>query len=142
MKGAALAAAGCLLLAAIPLAAWPAGLTVRLDHLRPGAAVQVALYRDAASWARQRGALMQRRLLAQAPVARVRFDKLPPGRYAVSAMQDAGHGVFEPLPLTLARYGDSGQGNALLHASFEQAALDLAGEDVSVPLHLFSDGCD
>ncbi len=125
------------------LAAAPAGagtLEVCLDHLRPTGSLRVALYRDAASWHQQRGAYAERTLAAPQPSETLRFDGLPPGRYAVSAQQDPSHEMLlTPMQLALPRHGDSG-GGAQLKASFERAAISVGEEDPSVRVHLYTDG--
>ena len=126
----------CAALATTPASA--ATLEVHLDHLRPNGSLHVALYRDAASWRQQRGAYAERTLSTPAPSETLRFDKLPPGRYAVSAQQEVTEeSLPQPLLLTLARHGDSGGG--LLRAAFERAAISIGDEDPSVRVHLYTD---
>ena len=132
-----LAFALCAALATMPASA--ATLEVHLDHLRPNSSLHVALYRDAASWRRQQGAYAERTLPTPAPSEALRFDKLPPGRYAVSAQQEATEEWLpQPLLLTLARHGDSG-GGGLLRAAFERAAISIGDEDPSVQVRLYTD---
>lgn len=114
-------------------------LEVRLDHLRPEGSVQVALYRDALSWRQQRGAYAERSLLARQPGEVLRFDGLPPGRYAVGVRQDASNAfLLQPLQLALPRHGDSGGGGEL-PASFAHAAISVGEDDPSVLVHLYTD---
>jgi uncharacterized protein (DUF2141 family) len=127
----------CAVLAATPATAGT--LEVRLDHLRPNGSLHVALYRDASSWQRQRGAWTERTLPHPGTSASLRFDDLPPGRYAVSAQQDAvEEWLPQPLLLTLARHGDSG-GGTMSRAAFERAAVRVEDADPSIQVHLFTD---
>lgn len=131
------AAVLCGLLAVTP--AFAATLEVHVDHLRPNGSLHVALYRDAASWRRQQGAYAERTLRNPTPGETLRFDNLPPGRYAISAQQEAAEeSLPQTLLLTLARHGDSGGGD-LLRASFEHAAINVGDEDPSVRVHLYTD---
>lgn len=133
-----LAAAVCCALFTGPAGA-AATLEVRLDHLRPSGSLHVALYRDAASWRRQQGAYTERTVRTPASSETLRFDGLPPGRYAVSARQDADDDALHgPLLLALPRRGDSG-GGAQLQASFEHAAISVGEADPSVRVHLYTD---
>jgi len=132
-----LAAVYCGLFTSLPTAAGT--LEVRLDHLRPNGSLHVALYRDAASWRQQRGAYAERTLSAPQLSETLRFDGLPPGRYAVSAQQDSSRELLlTPMQLTLPRHGDSGGGTDL-RASFERAAVSIGDDDPSVRVHLYTD---
>lgn len=127
----------CSLLASVSATAGT--LEVRLDHLRPNGSLRVALYRDAASWQRRRGAYAERTLSAPQLSETLRFDGLPPGRYAVSAQQDSSHDLLlTPMQLALPRHGDSG-GGTQLQASFERAAISIGDDDPSVRVHLYTD---
>jgi uncharacterized protein (DUF2141 family) len=128
-------AALCAALAGTPALAGT--LEVRLDHLRPNSALHVALYRDAASWRQQRGAYAERVLPRPQPDETLRFE-LPPGRYAVSASQDADRSTLMAMPMVLPRHGDSG-GGAQMQASFERAAIRVEDADPDVRVHLYTD---
>lgn len=90
-----------------------AELRVALEGLDPQARGRtvVWLYADAAGWARQAPPLRKAQAaLAAGGRAQVRFAELPPGDYALFAMQDLdGNGTFDsgPLGIPRDRYGFS-----------------------------------
>lgn len=112
--------AAMLALLADPVAA--AGLEVEVTNLWPSAPVRVELFADATAW--HGGApLASRAFIAQQRQQRVRFDGLPPGRYAVRAVQ-AGASAAATQRVLPARRGTSGGafGNPV---SFGRAAIEV-----------------
>ncbi len=89
-------------------AAHAVDLTVRLDGVEPrGGSVQVGLFDSADNFARLADGVLEKQTVTADPDGTVvRFEGLPPGRYAVTAFHDANeNGRFDKVLGLLPREG-------------------------------------
>lgn len=127
----------CAALAATTATAAP--LDVYITNVRPTKTVQVSVFKDADSWARQEQPLITHVVAARGTAQTVRIEGLSPGRYAVRVRQEPNHiGFAEPLSFGFARSGASGNASRYGVGDFERSAVELgaAGARVFVRLRI------
>lgn len=102
--------------------------------------VHVALYNTPAAFPHSDGMITETKVLVQDGVARVVFDGLKPGRYAIAVYHDEnGNHSFDQgiFGIPLEAYGFSSGARAFFSApSFEAAAFDVAEPETRIVIRL------
>ncbi|MEX0693646.1 MAG: DUF2141 domain-containing protein [Rhodospirillales bacterium] len=121
----------------LPFAAVAAMLEVEVSGLASDQGrVHVALYDTPDAFPKSDGMLIKTKVPIQGGVARVVFDDLKPGRYAVAVFHDEnGNNSFDQgiFGIPLESYGFSSGARAFFAApSFEAAAFDVAEPETRI----------
>ena len=124
----------------LALPAWADGLEITLTALRHAQGqVRVGLYADPQTFRKEAQALATQAVPAAAGEVRLRFDSLPPGRYAVMAYHDEdGNGElnrrFGMFPTE--GYGLSNNPEVVGPPAFDACAFDLPAQGRTLTIEM------